>query len=703
MNFNTPFIIKQCTIRPSDHSVEFPDGEITILQPRLIEVLATLAHRFPVVVERQELIDTLWDGNYYVGEKALNNAVWNLRNEFKKADFTGIETVRKKGYRLLDKPEFFEQEVDDLTKAENRISNSKWNWKFILPACLFFLMSVVLLVTILRNDTQQNMEITTIISDPGREVYPSISPDNKYLAYSWRKIGHRPNLFVKSMDNLELEPRQLTFSEFYEGRAVWHANSEDIYYQRKHWKYNQCEVIHLNIITMEPRVVATCTGEIDFSLTISPDGTKLVYVADTEDKKTTLQLIDLENNDKTSIMYQCEKDCRYTELDAEFSPDGKKLIVSRTLDEGFNEDLFLFDVEQGKLEQLTDSEGDIKGLTWHPKGDRILYSANISGNRDGYVISLDDKKTTKLNIPGFSYPRFIPNSQDVVFHNWQLLTSLSSLSLGGSIATTPFPLMHSENSYHSPHYSDKNKQLVYISNESGFEEIWVSNVDGTNRKQLTTLSSHLTFPRWSHDGKYIAFLGPKTENKKNVLYILNVQNQAVRTISSDFEQHFRPSWLIDNSGVIAAAKVNNKVSLYAFPVEGGEPYTLLKRNVKYAEQDKFGTIWFTPGRNKGLWSFNPNEKNIKPIQVLDKESFRVSYMWEVTDSGIYFQHDYSNSHQIHFYDFAKKATTPIVKLPVGTVKRLASLAYVSSEKKIIYTQREFPRVDIKRLSHSLLK
>jgi len=545
--------------------------------------------------------------------------------------------------------------------------------------------------------------ISQVVSDPGREVYPSISPDNKYLVYSWRRIGQRPNLYIKAMDGLELPPKALTFSEFYEGRVVWHPNSEDIYYQRKHWNYDQCEVVHQNIITMEPKVIATCTGEVDFSLTISPNGKYLAFIMESEDtKKPTVQLLDLENNAELSVLYQCGESCLYEDLDVEFSPDGNQLVISRTLDEGFNEDVFLFDIMKGQLEQLTDTEGDIKGLAWHPSGDRIVYSSNIAGKRDGYVISLKDKTTQKLNIPGFSYPRFIPNSKDVIFHNWQVLSSLATLSVDRDMATTPFPLMHSEFSYHSPHYSERKNKLVFVSNESGFEEIWLSNVDGSERMQLTNLSSHLKFPRWSHDGEYIAFLGPKTAGKKNSLYVLNVQTQIVSKMPSNFEQHFRPSWSIDDKAIIAAAKTDNKTSLYRFPIDHSQPEVLLNQKVKYAEQDANGLIWFTPGRNKGLWRFDPSKEVPEPVQILDKENFRVSYKWEITSDGVYFQHDYANSHQIHYYNYETSSIKPIVQLPMGTIRRIASITYIPSEKKVVFTQLEFPKVDIKRLSHPLL-
>lgn len=43
---------------------------------RVVERLTTSA---PNIVRREELIEEIWEGNYYVGEKALNQALWLVR------------------------------------------------------------------------------------------------------------------------------------------------------------------------------------------------------------------------------------------------------------------------------------------------------------------------------------------------------------------------------------------------------------------------------------------------------------------------------------------------------------------------------------------------------------------------------------------------------------------------------------------------
>lgn len=119
------FCLGSCRIDPSDNSISFQtqgqesaqqESAKVSLQPKFIEVLSYLALRHPHVVTRDELIDKVWEGNAYVGTKALTNAIWHLRQQLSPLELEGgvIETVRKAGYRLLLPPVYdIADETDD--------------------------------------------------------------------------------------------------------------------------------------------------------------------------------------------------------------------------------------------------------------------------------------------------------------------------------------------------------------------------------------------------------------------------------------------------------------------------------------------------------------------------------------------------------------------------------------------------------------
>jgi len=79
------------------------NGAVRTLEPRVIQVLITLAAARPSVVARDELVAACW-GGAAVSEDAINRCILALRNfarEFDPPPFT-IETVARVGYALRE-------------------------------------------------------------------------------------------------------------------------------------------------------------------------------------------------------------------------------------------------------------------------------------------------------------------------------------------------------------------------------------------------------------------------------------------------------------------------------------------------------------------------------------------------------------------------------------------------------------------------
>lgn len=69
-----------------------------------------------------------------------------------------------------------------------------------------------------------------------------------------------------------------------------------------------------------------------------------------------------------------------------------------------------------------------------------------------------------------------------------------------------------------PRWSPDHSQIVFISNREGDEELYIMNADGTNVRRLTHNPGDNWSPAWTPDGHQIAYLsGP--ENHANVLMI----------------------------------------------------------------------------------------------------------------------------------------------------------------------------------------
>jgi len=94
------FVIARCRARPSNNTLE-RDGIEIALEPRVMDLLVTLASRADHVFSRDELVEIVWGGRL-VSDEAVNRAVFELRKAFRQLGVRRevVSTVRKRGYRL---------------------------------------------------------------------------------------------------------------------------------------------------------------------------------------------------------------------------------------------------------------------------------------------------------------------------------------------------------------------------------------------------------------------------------------------------------------------------------------------------------------------------------------------------------------------------------------------------------------------------
>ncbi|MFT4927571.1 MAG: Tol biopolymer transport system component [Phenylobacterium sp.] len=403
-----------------------------------------------------------------------------------------------------------------------------------------------------------------------------------------------------------------------------------------------------------------------------------------------------------------------------FSSDGKTIAVTRRSNR-FNENIFLVDLATRVSEQLTQSEEDIVGLAWHPDGSKLIYGTQKADVRQGYILDMASKQRFDLNIEGFSYPAFASKSGQLFFQQRPEKYHIASLPLNQAVASSPFPVVESEFNHHHPDYSTASKKMVYVSNESGFYELYSANSDGSERRQLTDLKTTIRYPRWSHDGHKIAFMAPlivapliestdaKTEQASSTdkIYILALASKKIEMIPSPFKQHNHPTWSFDDSAVITAIYDHEFADLYQINIADGTVQRLTFDGGRFGMMTSPTTMLYTRIKN-GLWQKEISSK-APPLNKMSGQLFKTLYAWDYRAAdgngkgGVYFRQNEQDYHQIAFYDFNQQQLLPLVRLPKRAFENYGSLSMVPEHSKLLFTGSHFPQADIKMLEHPLLR
>jgi DNA-binding winged helix-turn-helix (wHTH) protein/tetratricopeptide (TPR) repeat protein len=128
-----PFRLGAVEVRPATREVLGPEGR-EVIEPRIMQVLVTLARAEGEVVSRDRLVRECWDGRA-VSEDAINRAIQRIRrlSEGVAAGAFTVKTIHKVGYRLLAAPDGKDCDPDSkqvgITKPEvKRTELSRRGW-----------------------------------------------------------------------------------------------------------------------------------------------------------------------------------------------------------------------------------------------------------------------------------------------------------------------------------------------------------------------------------------------------------------------------------------------------------------------------------------------------------------------------------------------------------------------------------------------
>jgi eukaryotic-like serine/threonine-protein kinase len=205
-------------------------------------------------------------------------------------------------------------------------------------------------------------------------------------------------------------------------------------------------------------------------------------------------------------------------LQMKLSPDGQRLIASQTeLTTGNNADIWITDLATQARTRLTFGPGADAQPTWSPDGQYIAWA----GLRDG-MAGIYRKPANGAGDDELLY-RF-PNrvTGGIILSDWSadgflvfaLNADIFALPLDGTAATRkPIPLVQTPAREFGPDLSPDSRWLVYISDESGRQELYVQPFAPSvarggapaSGKWMVSNNGTLGLARWRGDGKELLF------------------------------------------------------------------------------------------------------------------------------------------------------------------------------------------------------
>ena len=248
-------------------------------------------------------------------------------------------------------------------------------------------------------------------------------------------------------------------------------------------------------------------------------------------------------------------------------------LIILSIDEGSHARLFAFPSQGGTPQRLTDGPWDDSMPALSPDGKRLAFASNRDGFWELYVLELADGEITRLTYtPQYDgSPSWSPDSQWLAYETYQEDVETPNLELyirpvDGSqeaIRLTDDPAAD-----HSPSWSSQGRQIAFVSNRTGDDEIWLANLDAVQERFINLSLDRNAFeahPTWAPDGLRLAWTSNGTDGLQR-LYTWDTSQPLQRPAQINLGDW--SAWSPAGDALLASLETPNQTYLTGYSLRG---------------------------------------------------------------------------------------------------------------------------------------
>jgi hypothetical protein len=170
-----------------------------------------------------------------------------------------------------------------------------------------------------------------------------------------------------------------------------------------------------------------------------------------------------------------------------------------------------------------------------------------------------------------------------------------------------------------PAWSPDGSRLVLVSDRSGFSDLWVVDLDGSNAVNLTLDEAKDHSPAWSPDSQWIAFASLRDALYWE-LYLMRPDGRDVQRLTWwEDASDLSPSWSPDSSRIAFASKRDGNFEIYTMDRDGGNLLRLTDHPA-----DDTNPAWSPDGSRIAFESTRDGYAEILIVPVAGGEPLNVS-------------------------------------------------------------------------------
>ena len=414
-----------------------------------------------------------------------------------------------------------------------------------------------------------NMRITRVTAT-GKANRAAISPDGNYVVHSMDDAG-KQSLWIRQTatgSNVQiLAPAAVSY-----WGITFSRDGNYIYFVSRDIGAGTGTLARIPVLGGAPSTLIT---DVDSTVTFSPDGQQLAFIRwnQKREENTGVWIANSDGTGERRLAFRTRPE-GFVGAPA-WSPDGKVIAcaIGGIDPTGAYMTVVAISVADGEQNAFTSQRWSILGgsngrLGWVGTDSLVMNGPEVGSG--------DNAQLWQISYPGGQTQRLTRDLND--YDDVSLTRDGSSLVTVQSDRQTNLWLVPESDARQARQLTfgkgsegeglcwTPDNRIVYVSQVSGNQEIWIMSAAGGDQKQLTNDPQADILPAVSSDGRYIVFLSGRSGTFR--LWRMNMDGASPKQLSDKEARTFQPLIGLDSGSVIFRADDNN---IFRVPIDGGEP------------------------------------------------------------------------------------------------------------------------------------
>ncbi|HEU4766766.1 MAG TPA: protein kinase, partial [Pyrinomonadaceae bacterium] len=459
----------------------------------------------------------------------------------------------------------------------------------------------------------------------GTEFFPSLAPDGKSFVYASNLNGNY-DLFEQRVGGKNATPlTPNTASD--ESAPAFSPNGDRIAFRstREPAGVYVMEASGENVRL----VVPGC-----FHPSWSPDGKQIVCSTAGHDEAPTtrntwpsaLWIANVETGDKRFL---CENDA----MQPSWSPNGHRVAFWFMQPSSGRSDIATISRDGGEIEVITNDAATNWNPVWAPDGKSLYFASDRSGNMSFWRVAIDEV-TGKVqgDVEAVSTPatfsrhlNFSRDGKRMIYVQTDRQSNIQAVRFDPKTEKSdgePFWITRGDRLVVRPELSPDGTRFVMRQPRHTQDDVVVVNRDGSNWRDLTNDRFFDRYPRWSPDGKSVAFVSDRSGRYE--VWVLDADATKLRQVTFDSSGNTSfPVWSPDGTQIVFRRNFVN---------------TVLDVNKPWAEEN-LRLLPLPAGEQRFLaWDWSPDGKRLignlsGPPSVIGSLSLETNEYEKLTEFG----------------------------------------------------------------------